>query len=131
MGALKSSNLKEYDLNNKLIYCLSINLDMLIGLYQRPKIQFQSINKLMPIVKDISFFISPNINIFHAIKVIEELSFIQHYEFIDHYIKDDNYISYTIRFTFINTQNLQTKEIDQYINKVISILSENGCVVRK
>lgn len=131
LGALKNSNLNEYDLNSKTIYCLSINLNMLFDIYQKPKTYFHSINKLMPIVKDISFYVNQSINMIHAIQAIEELSFVQNYEFIDHYLKDDGHISYTIRFSFANIQNLQTKDIDDHINKIIKTLSEHGCIIRK
>lgn len=131
LGALKTSNLKQYDLDNKTIYCLSINLNMLLDTYQKTNTTFTSISKLMPIVKDISFFVNASINIIHVLQALEELSFVQNYEFIDHYLKDDGQISYTVRFNFINTQNLETKEIDQYLNQVIRVLNEHGCVIRK
>jgi phenylalanyl-tRNA synthetase beta subunit len=131
LGAIKKSNLKQYDLDGKIIYCLSINLNLLLDMYHESKTKFHSIDKLMPIIKDVSFFVNRNINIIHAIHALNELDFIKYYEFIDHYIKDDEYVSYTIRFTLTNIVNMETKDIEQNLNKIINVLNEHGCVIRK
>jgi phenylalanyl-tRNA synthetase beta chain len=131
IGAIKKSKLKLYGLANVHIYCLTINLNMLFDLYVKPTIQFKSVNNLMPIYKDISFIVKPGITINNVLTSFKQLSFINSYNFIDRYQMDDDNISYTIRFTFHNTQGLLTQTIDKYLEQIEKKLLENNCQVRK
>jgi phenylalanyl-tRNA synthetase beta chain len=131
IGLIKTSELKPYGLNDQLIYGVTINLEMLFDLYTPPQIQFSPINDLMPIYKDISFYVSPTTRINNALATIKKLPFVQHYDFIDRFVNQKGEISYTIRFELINTKNLKAIEIDQYYQQIISILIEFNCVVRR
>jgi phenylalanyl-tRNA synthetase beta chain len=131
IGAIKKSKLKPYGLANTHIYCLTVNLNMLFDLYVKPTIQFKPVNNLMPIYKDISFIVKPGITINNVLNSFKQLTFINSYDFIDRYRMDDNKISYTIRFTFHNSQGLLTQTIDKYLEQIEKQLLENNCQVRK
>jgi phenylalanyl-tRNA synthetase beta chain len=131
IGSIKSSNLKQFDLQNQVVYCLTLNLDMLLKLYVKPSHQFTSINNLMPIYKDVSFIIHPLKKINNLLDALEKLNFIDSYEFIDRYVINEEQISYTIRFRFNNVQGLNTKTIDTYLQQIEKQMVENHAAIRK
>jgi phenylalanyl-tRNA synthetase beta chain len=131
IGSIKSSQLKKYDLQNESIYCLTINLEMLIDTYISPTVHFSSVNNLMPIHKDISFIIHPLEKINNLLLALNNLDFIQSYEFIDRYVISDDQISYTLRFSFNNVKGLDSKVIDKYLSEIEKQIIENHANVRK
>jgi phenylalanyl-tRNA synthetase beta chain len=131
IGSIKSSQLKEYDLQNESIYCLSVNLEMLFDMYILPNIHFSSINNLMPIYKDISFVIHPLEKINNLLSAINNLDIVQSYEFIDRYVIDETQISYTLRFRFNNVKGLNSTTIDKYLTKIEQQIIENHAKIRK
>jgi phenylalanyl-tRNA synthetase beta chain len=131
VGSVKSSCLKSFDLQNQTIYCLTLNLDMLLKLYVKPVTKFTSINNLMPIYKDVSFIIHPLKKITNLLEALTKLDFIDSYEFIDRYVINEEQISYTIRFRFNNTKGLDTKTIDNYLQEIEKQMVENHATIRK
>jgi phenylalanyl-tRNA synthetase beta chain len=131
IGAIKSSKLKKYDLQQNSIFCLTINLNMLMDMYVEPAIHFTSVNNLMPIYKDISFIIHPLEKIHNLLNVLNSLDFIQSYEFIDRYVINQEQISYTLRFRFNNIKGLNTKTIDSYLTEIEKQIVQNHAVIRK
>jgi phenylalanyl-tRNA synthetase beta subunit len=130
MGNMKASKLKEFDLHTRNIYCLTLNLNILFDLYHPNTYRFHSVSNLMPIFKDISFFIQDSSKITNALDGLNALSFIHQYEFIDRYIDENGRISYTIRFRFENATGLDTKAIDGYIKGIEQVLIESNCEMR-
>jgi phenylalanyl-tRNA synthetase beta chain len=131
IGAIKSSQLKKYDLQNESIYCLTLNLSMLLSMYAPPTVHFSLVNNLMPIYKDISFTIHPLEKINNLLLMLNNLTFLQSYEFIDRYVLNDEQISYTLRFCFNNVKGLETKIIDKYLMEIEKQIIENHAKLRK
>jgi phenylalanyl-tRNA synthetase beta chain len=131
IGSIKSSALKSFDLQNQTVYCLTLNIDMLLKLYVKPIVKFTSINNLMPIYKDVSFIIHPLKKITNLLEAITKLDFVDSYEFIDRYVINEEQISYTIRFRFNNVKGLDTKTIDNYLRDVEKQMVENHASIRK
>jgi phenylalanyl-tRNA synthetase beta subunit len=80
VGLLKSSQLREYDLSNHSVYCLSINFESLLKTYKHQEFKIKHINNLMPIFKDISFTINDKESIRYMIEAIDKLPFISNYQ---------------------------------------------------
>jgi phenylalanyl-tRNA synthetase beta chain len=131
IGLIKPSKLKNYDLQNEIIYCLTINLEMLLDMYVPPIVRFSLVNNLMPIYKDISLIIHPLEKISNLLKAIDNLNFVQSYEFIDRYKIDDEQISYTLRFRFNNVRGLDNRTIDKYLTEIEKQIIENHAALRK
>jgi phenylalanyl-tRNA synthetase beta subunit len=131
IGLIKTSKLKTYGLNDLPVYCLSLNFELLIDLYTKPSIKFTSVSDLMPINKDVSFYVKPSTRINIALNAIQNLPFVHNYEFIDRFINSNGEVSYTIRFQFNNEKNLLTQTIDQYYKSIVNILIEHNCLIRK
>jgi phenylalanyl-tRNA synthetase beta chain len=131
IGLIKSSKLKNYDLQSESIYCLTINLETLLNLYVAPTIHFSSVSNLMPIYKDISFIIHPLEKINNLLTALSTLDFVESYEFIDRYTIDDEQISYTLRFRFNNIKDLSSHIIDKYRTEIEKQIIENHAKIRK
>jgi phenylalanyl-tRNA synthetase beta chain len=132
IGSIKSSKLVNYDLSNQTIYCLSINLELLLEMYTKPIMHFVSVNNLMPIYKDISFIIHPLEKITNLLHALDNLDFIQSYEFIDRYvITEGEQISYTLRFRFNNIKGTNTKIIETYLTEIENKIIENHANIRR
>ncbi|GHU30493.1 hypothetical protein FACS1894166_00230 [Bacilli bacterium] len=131
IGLIKQTMLQPYSLHDKNIYCLSLNLSMLLNLYHPTRIKFNAINKLQPVFKDVSFFINDGEKIENLLNALKLLPFIDSYKFIDRYVNADEQVSYTIEFKFVADKTINTKTIDDYLNQIYQKMVESNCIVRK
>jgi phenylalanyl-tRNA synthetase beta chain len=123
--------LNPFNLNDKNIYCLSLNLTLLLSLHNETKPKFNTVSNLQPIFKDVSFFINENEKIENLLNALKTLPFITSYEFIDRYVSNDGQVSYTIKFQFVNDKTINSKTIEDYLNQIYQKMVESNCIVRK
>jgi len=106
-----------------------INFSKLLTFVQT-KFEFQPLPKFPLVWRDISFFVSRNFKIGDIIQAIynTKLRFIENVELIDEYLNEHNNEnqSLTLRIVLNPQDHTFTKEeVDQIINKIITILQTN------
>lgn len=131
IGAIKQTQLAKYDLQNKNIYCLTINLTRLISDFKQKPFIYQSQSNTMPVIKDISFIVGHTTPLNELQSIITKLDFVKQVEFIDQYQISDTTRSYTIRVVFSNITTLTTEEINKYLKKIEQVIIENHGSIRK
>ncbi len=131
VGRIKNSSLKSYGLDNKLIYFITINLNLLFKLYKPQDIHVQYASKLTSVYKDISYVSMLNIDTVQVLESLKKLPFISSYEYIDLFKIDENKYSYTLRVYFKNDKIYSSEEIDQMMKELQHLLITLHCEIRK
>lgn len=119
IGKIKKSQLKPYDLNNKDIYCLSINLDELLVAY-KPLVkkvkgfgEYQRLSKDINIIldKQNAYMINQKINDIKSIEDIQDAKLINVFE-------KDNQIVYTVRYYLVDSKQFTTEDLEAVSKQV-------------
>ena len=131
VGRIRNSCLKSYSLDNKPIYFITINLNLLFKLYKPQDIHVQYASKLPTVYKDISYVSTLNIDTMQVLESLQKLPFISSYEYIDLFKIDENKYSYTLRVYFKNDKVYSSEEIDQMMKELQHLLITLHCEIRK
>jgi phenylalanyl-tRNA synthetase beta subunit len=110
---------------------LTINIENFIKDYHTKEINYQPLNNFMSIYKDVSFIVNNNSKVSPILAKLLELDFVESYQFIDKYKINEDEKSYMIRIKLINTANLKSADIENYLTKIIELFENNGIKVRK
>ncbi len=131
VGRIRNSCLKSYSLDNKPIYFITINLNLLFKLYKPQDIHVQYASKLPTVYKDISYVSTLNIDTMQVLESLQKLPFISSYEYIDLFKIDENKYSYTLRVYFKNDKVYSSEEIDLMMKELQHLLITLHCEIRK
>lgn len=123
MGKVKSSALKDYDLNNKPIYALSMNIDKLITDYSKSKFNVRSFGVFQRISKDVNIILDQaNVHLVNQkIEQIKNIKDVADAKIINIFNKENKTI-YTVRYYLVDTRQFTTNDLE-VISKQIENLS--------
>ncbi|MCQ3907887.1 MAG: hypothetical protein MJ219_04165 [Mycoplasmoidaceae bacterium] len=113
MGKIKSSALKHYDLQNKQIYTLSMNIDKLLNDYKPVEFKVKSFGVFQRISKDINIILDKaNVHLVNKkIEQIKTITDIADAKIINIFVKDNKTV-YTIRYYLVDTRQFTTNDLD-------------------
>ncbi|MCQ2957140.1 MAG: hypothetical protein MJ233_04950 [Mycoplasmoidaceae bacterium] len=123
MGKIKSSSLKDYDLSNKQIYALTMNIDKMIDDYAKPKFVVKPFGIFQRLSKDINIILDQaNIHLVNdKIQQIKNIKDIADAKIINIFNKDNKTI-YTVRYYLVDTRQFTANDLEM-ISKQIENLS--------
>ncbi|MCQ2747942.1 MAG: hypothetical protein MJ223_01570 [Mycoplasmoidaceae bacterium] len=123
VGKIRSSVLKDYDLNNKQIYALTINIEKLLSMYQSPVIKIKEFGVFQTISRDINIILDES-NAHLVSKKLEQIKQITNIADakVVNIFKKDNKLIYTVRYYLTDKRNFTAKDIES-ITKQIENLS--------
>lgn len=119
IGKIKSNLLKEYDLEQKQIYSLSINLNSELSNFYEKEFKFAPISNYQVAYKDIN--ISTNNNINHYLNKLQNCSEIQSLEVTSIYKKEKTTV-YTIRYYLKNDVSYTASDLENINQKLIKLV---------
>lgn len=121
IGLINSNESKKYDLDEK-IYCLTINLGLLINNFNHEDTKFKQFSLLPNIWKDLTINILTNNNVGDKINdIVCNYPFITKYEFINKF-ENESKKTYTVRFYFENNGK-NASQIDEEFKKIVSLFN--------
>lgn len=122
VGKIKKSQLKSYDLSNKDIYCLTINIDSLLKHYEPSQFKVKSFGSFQTVSKDVNIVLPKNgiNNIKEKLNAIKKIPDISNAEIINIFEKDNNVI-YTVRYWLVDTKQFKSNDIDLIAREIDNI----------
>ncbi|AFQ04516.1 phenylalanyl-tRNA ligase subunit beta [Mycoplasmoides genitalium M2288] len=123
IGLIKESLLNNYDLNNKPIYCLEINLDRMLSSLNRIEKNYLGYSKLQPVCKDLTFsFTNPASHFDQFANMIKRITGIESWKLISVFetMQNNQLITkYTVRYFLKNDAN------KPLTNQTIELITNN------
>ncbi len=123
IGKIKASSLKNYDLSNKQIYALTMNIDKLIDDYKKLKFVVKPFGIFQKLSKDVNIILEQaNIHLVNEkIQQIKNIKDIEDVKIINIFNKDNKTI-YTVRYYLVDTRQFTANDLE-LISKQIENLS--------
>ncbi len=123
MGKIKISVLKPYDLNNKKIYGLTLNIDTLLNNYNHQHFMIEQFGIFQRLSKDVNIILDhANVHLVHKkIQDIKQLPDVATAKIINIFKKDGKTI-YTVRYYLVDTKQFTSHDLE-IITKQIESLS--------
>lgn len=122
IGCIKDNLLKPYKISQPL-YLLSINLNSLIDKFNPNVYKVKKLEKLSPVIKDLTFNATSQTNIESIIDNLNKLSYLNSWSFTKAYHLNDNEIAYTIHLSLSNNDKVLTKDdIKKYLDEIVSFI---------
>lgn len=123
IGKIKSGALKDYDLNNKQIYALSMNLSPLLDKYEKARFSVKEFGVFQRLSKDINIILD-NENVHLINKKVDEIKKnkdVADAKIINIFNKDNKTV-YTVRYYLVDTRQFTANDLE-IITKQIESLS--------
>lgn len=124
IGKIKSSALKDYDLNNKQIYALTLNIDKLLADYKKNKFNVKSFGVFQRIWKDVNIILDKsNVHLVNQkIEEIKKIKDIADAKIINIFNKGTQTV-YTVRYYLVDTRQFTANDLDLITKKIESLSS--------
>lgn len=124
IGKIKSSALKDYDLNNKTIYALSINIDKLLAKYKKQRLVIRQFGIFQRLSKDINIILANDSSqlINQKIESIKKIKDVADAKIINIFKKDNNTV-YTVRYYLVDTRQFTTNDLEIISKEIESLIS--------
>lgn len=113
IGKIKTSALKDYDLANKQIYVLSLEIDRMLNDYKKPNFKVKSFGIFQRISKDVNIILDyANAHLVHEkIDQIKQIKDIADAKIINIYNKDNKTV-YTVRYYLVDTRQFTSNDLE-------------------
>lgn len=113
IGKIKSKDLKDYDLENKQIYVLSIEIDRMLANYVKPQFKVKSFGVFQRISKDINIILD-KANVYLVNQKIEQIKNIKDIADakIINIFNKGNQTVYTVRYYLVDTKQFTTTDLE-------------------
>jgi len=124
MGKIKNSLLKAYDLQNKQIYCLSMNVDELIKNYKPVNFKVKPFGVYQRISKDVNIVLNgaASVQVNQKVEEIKKVKDVVDAQIISIFNKDNN-IVYTVRYYLDDKKQFNSVEIDNIAKEIEKLSS--------
>lgn len=113
IGKIKAKDLKDYDLGNKQIYVLTLEIDKMLANYTKPNFKVKSFGVFQRISKDINIILD-KANVYLVNQKIEQIKNIKDIadaKIINIFNKDNKTI-YTVRYYLVDTKQFTTTDLE-------------------
>ncbi|XQP55994.1 MAG: phenylalanine--tRNA ligase subunit beta [Mycoplasmoidaceae bacterium] len=119
MGKIKISHLKDYDLANKQVYALSMNIDKLVENYKTEKFNVKSFGIFQRLSKDINIILDhSNVQLVNKkIEQIKHIPYVTDVKIINIFNKDNKTI-YTVRYYLSDTRQFTANDLESITKQI-------------
>ncbi|MBQ0045824.1 MAG: phenylalanine--tRNA ligase subunit beta [Mycoplasma sp.] len=119
IGKIKASALKDYDLSNKQIYVLSLEIDKMLANYRKPKFIVKQFGVFQRLSKDVNIILDKaNIHLVNKkIEQIKKIKDVADAKIISIFNKNDKTI-YTIRYYLVDTRQFTANDLENITKQI-------------
>lgn len=122
LGQIKNSVLKQYDINDRSVFAISMNIDDVIK--HQNKYKIQKISSFPTVYRDLNIVLSNNFDTNTIIAKIKSIDFINDCWIKDTFKNDPDSTTYTFALKISSlTETLQTNKIDEILESVKKIVN--------
>lgn len=119
IGKIKANALKDYDLSNKQIYVLTLEIDKMLANYHKPKFTVKQFGVFQRLSKDVNIILDKaNIHLVNQkIEQIKNINNIADAKIISIFNKNDKTV-YTIRYYLVDTRQFTTNDLENITKQI-------------
>jgi len=124
MGKIRNSLLKQYDLENRQIYCLTMNVEELIKNYKAPEFQVKPFGIYQRISKDINIVLNDTTaaQVNQKVEQIKQVPNVVDAQIISIFNKEDKII-YTVRYYLDDNKQFNSTDIENIAKEIEKLSS--------